>query len=53
MAQAGYRPSESVKFWSRMAQDGGQRPPEFLSTHPSPETRIQRIQEHIRQRGYA
>ena len=37
----------------KMAAEGGPRPPEFLSTHPSPETRIQRIQEHIAANGYA
>jgi predicted Zn-dependent protease len=36
-----------------MAAEGGQRPPEFMSTHPSPETRIENIREHIRSRGYA
>lgn len=41
MAMAGYDPRESVKVWERMAQLGGQQPPEFLSTHPSHETRIQ------------
>lgn len=45
MAMAGYDPSEAPKFWDRMNQLGGQRPPEFLSTHPDPEKRKQRLQE--------
>jgi metalloendopeptidase OMA1, mitochondrial len=42
MAAAGYDPEESVKFWERMKAVAGKgaRPPEFLSTHPSHETRI-------------
>lgn len=42
MAAAGYDPQESVKFWERMKAVTGKggRPPEFLSTHPSHETRI-------------
>ncbi len=41
MAMAGYDPSEAPKFWERMsALSGGQAPPEFLSTHPSHDTRI-------------
>jgi predicted Zn-dependent protease len=44
MAIAGYDPSEAPKFWERMsANSGGQAPPEFLSTHPSHETRIERL----------
>jgi predicted Zn-dependent protease len=53
MARAGYPTLEAVRFWGMMAAEGGPRPPEFLSTHPNPETRIQRIEEHIRARGYA
>ncbi|MGE0588447.1 MAG: M48 family metallopeptidase [Cyclobacteriaceae bacterium] len=42
MAMAGYDPNEAPKFWERMTElSGGQQPPEFLSTHPSHETRIQ------------
>jgi predicted Zn-dependent protease len=43
MAMAGYDPHEAPKFWTRMAQAGGQKPPEFLSTHPSNETRISNL----------
>ena len=44
MAKAGYDPRESVKLWRNFASYGGDRPPEFLSTHPAPETRIKRLQ---------
>lgn len=44
MAMAGYDPSSAVPFWQRMAEkSGGQKPPEFMSTHPSDETRISDI----------
>lgn len=45
MAQAGYDPTEAPKLWQRMAARGGQQPPEFLSTHPSHATRIQRLND--------
>jgi predicted Zn-dependent protease len=42
MAAAGYDPHAAIKFWERMetATAGGRRPPEFMSTHPSHETRV-------------
>ncbi|MCI0484122.1 MAG: M48 family metallopeptidase [candidate division NC10 bacterium] len=44
MAQAGYDPREAVQLWQRMAKQDRQAPPEFLSTHPSPGTRIQELE---------
>lgn len=42
MAMAGYDPREAPEFWQRMAaESSGQRQPEFLSTHPHPENRIE------------
>ena len=43
-ALAGYDPREAIPFWTRMSQQGGQKPPEFLSTHPSDEKRIKDLQ---------
>ncbi len=38
-AKAGYDPRASITLWQKMAKVGGKRPPEFFSTHPSPEKR--------------
>lgn len=44
MARAGYRPAAAVAFWRGFSQEGGVKPPEFLSTHPSDTTRVARLQ---------
>lgn len=45
-ADAGYDPRESVALWERMAEaTGGGGPSEFLSTHPSHDTRIDQLKE--------
>lgn len=47
-ADAGYEPRAAIGLWERMAAaSGGSGPPEFLSTHPSEGTRIQRLEEHM------
>ena len=44
-AAACYNPEASVPLWERMSSlGGGQRPPEFASTHPDPANRIQHLQ---------
>ena len=44
-AAACFNPQEAVPLWQRMGQaSGGNNPPEFASTHPSAETRIQNLQ---------
>jgi predicted Zn-dependent protease len=49
MAKAGYHPAAALEVWQRMAAAGREqaRPPEFLSTHPAPETRLRQIQAWI------
>ncbi|MFD2697216.1 M48 family metallopeptidase [Mesonia sediminis] len=44
MAVAGYDPHEAADLWRRMKAQGGQAPPEILSTHPSNDTRINNLE---------
>ena len=48
MAMAGYNPDEAIPFWHRMEKAaGGSAPPAFMSTHPSNNTRIERLTKVI------
>lgn len=48
MAIAGYDPQEAPRFWERMqAKAGGGAPPEFLSTHPGPDRRIDQLNKQM------
>lgn len=47
MAMAGYDPNQAVDFWQRMANLSKANVPEFLSTHPSDQTRIADLKKHL------
>ncbi len=47
-AMAGYNPREAIALWQRMQKaSNGQNPPEFLSTHPAEDRRIQELQKYV------
>ena len=49
MAQAGFDPRAAVGLWQNMMSAGGNRPPEWLSTHPDPQARIAELQARANQ----
>jgi predicted Zn-dependent protease len=53
MAKGGYKTRESVELWKLMSAANTQKPPEFMSTHPSDTTRIRELEAYILQKGYA
>ena len=50
-ALAGYNPQEAIPFWNRMqtAGENSNKPPEFLSSHPSDANRISRLQGYMKE----
>ncbi|MCS7206133.1 MAG: M48 family metallopeptidase [Leptospiraceae bacterium] len=49
MAKAGFHPRGAIELWQNMKELSGPKVPEFLSTHPAPETRIKELQEKLPQ----
>jgi predicted Zn-dependent protease len=45
-ARAGYDPHAAISLWQKMAKLGGNQPPQWLSTHPSNETRMADLQNY-------
>ncbi|MGH9740752.1 MAG: M48 family metallopeptidase [Candidatus Acidiferrum sp.] len=49
---AGYDPRALEQFFEKIqAESKGKNPPEFFSDHPSPEYRVERVQEEIKKLG--
>lgn len=48
MIMAGYQPEEAIQVWVRMSERSGKKtPPEFLSTHPSNQSRINNLKAYL------
>lgn len=47
MAQAGFNPDESITLWQNMASQNKSKTPEFLSTHPSDQTRMDALNRQL------
>lgn len=53
MVSSGYAPHHALDFWVAMSSQHRARSAEFMSTHPSDETRIAAMRQHIAARGYS
>ena len=52
MSRAGYNPIEMARFFEKLEAEGGQRIPQFLSSHPNPGNRVKAVEEEIRPVSY-
>ena len=53
MHACGYDVKQSVRLWEKMGAASTQRPTEWMSTHPNPETRISELRSYITAKAYA
>ena len=47
MAKAGFNPQGAIDLWKKMAKNSQGAPPEFLSTHPSHDSRIKELSKGL------
>ena len=47
MSSAGYNPVEMARFFQKLDEEGGSRPPALLSSHPSPGNRIKLVEAEM------
>ena len=53
MHQTGYDVKQAVRLWEKMGAASTERPTEWMSTHPDPNTRIAELRSYITAKGYA
>lgn len=53
MMQTGYDVKQAVRLWEKMGAASGERPQEWMSTHPNPESRVADLKRYITEKGYA
>jgi predicted Zn-dependent protease len=53
MHQLGYDVKQAVRLWEKMGAASTNRPQEWMSTHPNPESRIADLRNYITSKGYA
>jgi predicted Zn-dependent protease len=53
MKQVGYDVKQAVRLWEKMGAASGERPQEWMSTHPNPESRVADLKRYITEKGYA
>ncbi|MDP3735796.1 MAG: M48 family metallopeptidase [Hyphomonadaceae bacterium] len=53
MHQLGYDVKQAIRLWEKMGAASTNRPQEWMSTHPNPESRIAELRSYITSKGYA
>jgi predicted Zn-dependent protease len=53
MSRTGYDVKQAVRLWEKMGAASTERPQEWMSTHPNPESRVADLKAYITSKGYA